>query len=49
MKNQQEIERMAEQTLNSLNNLQQLEANEYLHAKIVQRMNTRAKVVPMGL
>ena len=48
MKNQQEIEEMAEQTLKSLNNMQQLEANEYLHSKILQRMNDSSKVVPMA-
>jgi hypothetical protein len=48
MKNQQEIEQKAEQTLNSLNNMQQLEANEYLHSKILQRMNDNRKVIPMA-
>ena len=48
MKNQQEIEQLAEQTLNSLNNVQQLEANEYLHSKILQRMNDSRKVIPMA-
>jgi hypothetical protein len=46
MKNKQEIEQAIEQTLNSLNNLQQVEANEYLHAKIMQRMSNN-RAVPM--
>ena len=46
MRTQQEIERMAEQTLNSLDNLQQVEAGEYLYAKIRQRMDNSANIVP---
>ena len=46
MKNQQEIERMAEQTLSSLDNLQQVEANEYLHSKIWLRINDTSKSIP---
>lgn len=38
MKNKQEIERQVEQTLNSLNNLQAAEGNEYLYSKIINRM-----------
>jgi hypothetical protein len=38
MKNIQGLEDKVQQTLNSLNNLQQLEANEFLHAKILNRM-----------
>jgi hypothetical protein len=38
MKNKQDIERLTEQTLNSLNNMQQVDANEYLYSKIVNRM-----------
>jgi hypothetical protein len=38
MKNKQDLEKQAEQTLNSLDNLQQLEANEFLDAKILHRM-----------
>jgi len=38
MKNKQDLERKVEQTLNSLDNMQQLEANEFLHAKILHRM-----------
>ena len=48
MKKQQEIEQMAEQTLNRLNNVQQLEANEYLHSKILQRMNDSREVISMA-
>ena|ERR1700761_7663858 len=47
MKNKQDIEQAAEQALNSLSNLQQVEANEYLHAKIVQRMQNN-KAAPMA-
>jgi hypothetical protein len=46
MKNKQDIEQAANQALNSLNNLQQVDANEYIHAKIMQRMSNN-KVVPM--
>lgn len=38
MKNIQEIEQLTEATLNSLNNLQPIEANEFLYAKIMHRM-----------
>ena len=38
MKNKQEIERLTEATLNSLDNLQPVEANEFLYAKIRNRM-----------
>jgi hypothetical protein len=48
MKNNQDIEKAVQQTLNSLDNLQQLEANEFLYAKIKQRMDNTAKVVPMN-
>ncbi|MBC7400178.1 MAG: hypothetical protein H7289_09555 [Mucilaginibacter sp.] len=48
MKNNQDIEKAVQQTLNSLDSLQQLEANEYLYAKIKQRMDNTAKVVPMN-
>jgi hypothetical protein len=47
MKNKQDIEQAAEQALNSLNHMQQVEANEYLHAKIMQRMQNN-KVIPMA-
>lgn len=39
MKNKQEIEKAVEQTLNSLDCVQQLEANEYLYVKILNRMH----------
>ncbi|MES2379252.1 MAG: hypothetical protein V4553_21855 [Bacteroidota bacterium] len=48
MKNNQDIEKAVQQTLDSLDNLQQLEANEFLYAKIRQRMDNTAKVVPMN-
>jgi len=38
MKNKQEIERLTEAALNSLDNLQPVEANEFLYAKIRNRM-----------
>ena len=38
MKNKQETERLTEATFNSLDNLQQVEANEFLYAKIRNRM-----------
>lgn len=38
MKNKQDLEQRAEQTLNSLDNLQQVEANEFLDAKILHHM-----------
>ena len=46
MKNKQELERQVEQTLNSLDNLQQLEANEFLHAKIINRMANKQALNP---
>jgi hypothetical protein len=46
MKDQQEIQRVVEQTLGSLDNMQPLEANEYLHSKIMQRLNERRKNIP---
>jgi hypothetical protein len=47
MKKHQDIEKAVQQTLASLDNLQQLEANEYLFAKIKQRMGDPAKVAPI--
>jgi hypothetical protein len=38
MKNKQELEKQAERTLNSLDTLQQVEANEFLDAKVLHRM-----------
>lgn len=38
MKDRKEIEQLAEQALHSLDNLQQLEANDFLAAKAWQRM-----------
>ncbi|MEO8887387.1 MAG: hypothetical protein ABI367_15090 [Mucilaginibacter sp.] len=38
MKNKQDIENEVQQTLNSVDSLQQLEANAFLHAKIANRM-----------
>jgi len=40
MNNKQEIEKLTEATLNSLNNLQHVEANEFLYAKVINRMRT---------
>src|SRR5688572_19430319 len=42
MKNKQDLEKQAEQTLNSLDSLQQVEANEFLHAKILHRMQIKS-------
>jgi len=47
MKKHGDIEKLAEQTLNSLDGLQQVEANEYLYAKIKQRMQGSKEVVPL--
>ena len=38
MKNKQEIDKAVEQTLNSLDGVQQCDANEYLYVKILNRM-----------
>jgi methionine synthase I (cobalamin-dependent) len=46
MRNYQDIETRANQTLNSLDNLQQVEAGEYLYTKIRQRMDDSANFVP---
>jgi hypothetical protein len=47
MKNIQGIEEQVQQTLNSLDNLQQLEANPFLHAKIVNRMANKQASIPI--
>lgn len=51
MKNKQNLEKQAIQTLNSLDNLHQVEANEFLDAKILHRMQVmhRAPVVKAQL
>lgn len=41
MKSQQEIDRLTESALNSLDNLQQVEANDFLYSKIVNRIQMR--------
>ncbi len=38
MKNKQEIEKLAEAALSSLDNLQPVDANEFLHAKVLNKM-----------
>jgi hypothetical protein len=38
MKSREEIERLTEDTLNSLDNMQQVEANEFLYGKVINRM-----------
>jgi hypothetical protein len=38
MKNKQEIEQLTNATLNSLNKLQPVEANEFLYAKVMHKM-----------
>ena len=47
MKNIKDFETQAEQALNSLNNLQQVEANEFLHAKIMHRMQNTGEASPL--
>lgn len=46
MKDQDKIEQLANQTLGSLNNLQQVEANEFLAAKAWQRMQGYKQSMP---
>ena len=46
MKTKQEIENEVGQTLNSLDSLQQLEANEFLYTKIAQRINN-GRTIPL--
>ena len=41
MKNKQDIEKLTETTLASLDNLQPVEANEFLYGKVVNRMQMR--------
>ena len=48
MKNRKDIEQLAEQALHSLDNLQQLEANDFLAAKAWQRMQTYHHGLPAG-
>jgi len=48
MKNKKEIEQLAEQALQSLDNMQQLEANDFLAAKAWQRMQNQRHGVPAG-
>jgi hypothetical protein len=47
MKNIKDLEKQADQTLNSLDNLQPVEANEFLHTKVVHRMQSRQEAKPM--
>ena len=47
MKNTKDFEKQAEQALNSLNNLQQVEPNEFLHAKILHRMQNQGEASPL--
>jgi hypothetical protein len=47
MKKHGDIEKLADQTLNSLDGLQEVEANGYLYAKIKQRMHDNNEVVPL--
>ena len=46
MKDKKEIEQLAEQALHSLDNLQQLDANDFLAAKAWQRMQNHRLAVP---
>ncbi|MGZ3757515.1 MAG: hypothetical protein ACXVAY_04970 [Mucilaginibacter sp.] len=41
MKNKQDVEKLAETTLASLDNLQHVEANEFLYGKVINRMQMR--------
>lgn len=47
MKNIKDFEEQADQALNSLNNLQQVEPNEFLHAKIMHRMQNAGQASPL--
>ena len=47
MKNIKDFEKQVGQALNSLDNLQQVEANEFLHAKIMHRMQNRGEASPL--
>jgi hypothetical protein len=47
MKKDQDIEKLAERTLNSLDGLQEVEANGYLYAQIKQRMHENKEIVPL--
>jgi hypothetical protein len=40
MKNQQEIELQAQQTLDSLNQVQAVDGNDYLYSKIINRISS---------
>ena len=48
MKSRKDIEQLAEQALHSLDNLQQLDANDFLAAKAWQRMQTTRHGLPAG-
>lgn len=41
MKNKQDVEKLAKMTLTSLDNLQPVEANEFLYGKVINRMQMR--------
>lgn len=41
MKNLKELEKQVDMALTSLDNLQQVEVTEFLHSKIIHRMQTR--------
>ncbi len=47
MKSKKDFENQAEQALNSLNNVQLVEANEFLHAKIMHRMQNQDQASPL--
>jgi|GEM_PF-3204593 len=48
MKDRKEIEQLAEKALHSLDNLQQVDANDFLAAKAWQRMQTYRHELPAG-
>lgn len=43
MKSREEIERLTENTLNSLDHLKQVEVNEFLYGKVINRMQMRER------
>ncbi len=48
MKDRKNIEQLAEQALHSLDNLQEVDANDFLAAKAWQRMQTYRHGLPVG-
>ncbi|MGY3215021.1 hypothetical protein [Mucilaginibacter sp. HD30] len=48
MKDKKQIEQLAEQALQSLDKLQQVDANDFLAAKAWQRMQNQRQSIPTG-